>query len=165
MKNVIAIAAILASSSTFAFFGDNNGDTNGYVGHNGNGEFVGNGTGRGEADFTMEVEAEGKTYGSFAGDGKHNGNLYGNGYASDRNEDGSLVSGTDTASEADLAGNGAGEGKFKMKIGFKARGQMDADTRANGDTSANGYGYGYSSPYYGQNPHYSFAAPAGVYEK
>jgi len=163
MKNVIAIAAILASSSSFAFFSDNS-DTNGYVGHNGDAEFVGMGTGRGEADFTMEVEAEGKTYGSFAGDGKHNGNFYGNGYGEDARDNGYVGTGTDSATNADLAGNGAGEGKFAMKIGFKARGQMDADTKAKGNTSANGYGYGYQSPYYGSAPYYTNVAP-GVYEK
>lgn len=157
MKNIIAIAiAATLTTPAFAFF--NNGDSNGYFGNNNNGEFVSNGTGRGEADFTMEVEAEGKTYGSFAGNGDNTGNFYGNGYASDRNEDGSLNSGADSVTNADVAGNGAGEGKFKMKIGFKARGDMDGNFRGNGDTATNGYGYGYETPYYGHRP-YAFAAP------
>lgn len=152
--NAIALATLVAtSSSAFAFFSDN-GNTNGYVGNVNNGEFKGMGTGRGEADFTMSVEAEGKTYGSFAGDGKNNGNFYGNGYGSDRNEDGAIVGGTNSDTNADVAGNGAGEGKFKMTIGFKARGQMDADTKAVADTSTNGYGYGYSTPYYGNAPYH-----------
>ena len=155
MKNLaLAITLIATAGSASAFFNDN-GNTNGYVGNVNNGEFVGNGTGRGEADFTMSVEAEGKTYGSFAGNGDTNGNFYGNGYASDRNEDGSVNSGADHNGAADLAGNGAGEGKFKMTIGFKARGDMNADTKAVADTSTNGYGYGYSSPYYGYAPYNS----------
>jgi hypothetical protein len=157
MKTLIATMALVASTSSFAFFDD--GNTYGGFVQDGRGNAYGNGTGVGSGDFTMEVEAEGKTYGSFAGDGKHNGNFYGNGYASDRNEDGSLVSGTDSVSNADVAGNGAGEGKFKMKIGMKARADMNANSKfdANNNVNANGYGYGYDTPYYGQRP-YAFEA-------
>jgi len=152
LTKIAAAALVINSASAMAFFNDN-GNTNGYVGNVNNGEFVGNGTGRGEADFTMSVEAEGRTNGNFTGNGNTNGNFYGNGYGSDRNEDGSVVSGANHDGKADVASSGAGEGKFKMTIGFKARGDMNADTKAVADTNTNGYGYGYSSPYYGQAPY------------
>ena len=152
--NAIALATLVAtSSSAFAFFSDN-GNTNGYVGNVNNGEFVGNGTGRGEADFGLTIEAEGSTAGNFTGNGKNNGNFYGNGYGSDRNEDGAIVGGTNSDTNADVAGNGNGTGKFKMSMNFKARGDMNANTKAVADTNTNGYGYGYSSPYYGHQPYH-----------
>ena len=56
MKKIIAIAAIVASAQASAFFDNGNGSMNGA--NNANGDFVGNGTGEGEATFSMNIAAE-----------------------------------------------------------------------------------------------------------
>ncbi len=76
MKKIIAIAAIIASAQVAAFdFGDSNTNTTGQ--YRGNGDFVGNGTGEGEATFSMEFKGRGRTNGDFKGNGDTNGNYAG----------------------------------------------------------------------------------------
>ena len=59
MKNVLAITAILASTSTFAFYG-NDGDSN-FSGYgDGNNNFATSGAGTGKGKFSMSINAEGQ---------------------------------------------------------------------------------------------------------
>lgn len=79
MKTLIATLAILASSSSFAFFGnDGDSNVNGYADTTNYG--YGNATGRGTGKFSMSINAEGSAdmdgNGAFTGE---NG-FYGNGY-------------------------------------------------------------------------------------
>ena len=67
MKKIIAIAAIVASAQASAFFDNSNGSMNGA--NNANGDFVGNGTGEGEATFSMNFSGKGRTAGDFKGNG------------------------------------------------------------------------------------------------
>jgi len=79
MKKTIAIAAMLASTSSFAFFG-NDGDSNfnGYTDNNVHGYT--NGEARGTGKFSMTINAEGSAdmNGSAAGTGDNG--MYGAGY-------------------------------------------------------------------------------------
>ena len=72
MKKIIAIAAIVATSSASAFWGNNsyNGYNNGY----GNGAFDGVGDASGAADFSMNFSGKGNT------NMRSNSNFAGNGY-------------------------------------------------------------------------------------
>ena len=75
MKKIIAIAAIVASAQASAFFDNSNGSMNGA--NKANSDFVGNGTGEGEATFSMNFSGKGRT----AGDFKRNGTTNTNGTA------------------------------------------------------------------------------------
>ena len=56
MKKVFALALVLASAQASAFYDSNNASyTNTY---GGNGEMLGNGTGEGEATFSMDFKAK-----------------------------------------------------------------------------------------------------------
>ena len=68
MKKIIAIAALIASASVSAMWGDNN-NSNGS--HNGAMDAAGNATGEGEATFSMSFTGKGKTAGDFKGNGNN----------------------------------------------------------------------------------------------
>jgi hypothetical protein len=80
MKKIAAIALVLASGSSFAFFGDSQ---NGYS--NGNGDMATNAAGRGNGaasgDFSMTINAKGTANFDGASDFAGNGRAYGNGYS------------------------------------------------------------------------------------
>jgi hypothetical protein len=78
MKKIIAIVAIIASAQASAFWDSSNGNTNGA--YKGNGDFVGNGTGEGEATFSMNFSGKGRTNGDFKGNGTTDGNMAGYSY-------------------------------------------------------------------------------------
>ena len=78
MKKIIAIAAIIASAQASAFWDSANGSTT--SGYNGNGDFVGNGSGEGEATFSMEFTGKGRTAGDMKANADSNGNFSGYGY-------------------------------------------------------------------------------------
>jgi hypothetical protein len=80
MKKIIAIAAIVASAQASAFFDNGNGSMNGA--NKANGDFVGNGTGEGEATFSMNFSGKGRTAGDAKGNASNNGNFTGYGYES-----------------------------------------------------------------------------------
>lgn len=106
MKNVIAIAAILASTQTFAFFDQGNSA----------GTFVQNGkadaTGKGEATFGMAFEGNGSTNGNtvFRGD--------------DNKDTGSATGFTDNS----------GSAKFSFNFSARAEGNGDMTNSVNGQT-------------------------------
>ena len=80
MKKIIAIAAILATTNSFAFFGDNtNTNTNGAWANNGAADVKGNATGEGEGSFSMTFEGAGKTNGKLTGNGTTNRRCIGSG--------------------------------------------------------------------------------------
>ena len=78
MKKIIAIAAIIASAQASAFWDSSNGSTAGN--YNGAADMVGNGTGEGEATFSMDFTGKGRTAGDFRGNGNTAGNFSGYGY-------------------------------------------------------------------------------------
>ncbi len=80
MKKIIAILAIVASTQAAAFWDSSNGSTSGA--YNGAGDFVGNGSGEGEATFSMNFKGRGRTSGDFRGNGDTSGNWSGYGYDS-----------------------------------------------------------------------------------
>ena len=80
MKKIIAIAAIIASAQAAAFWDSSNGSTTGA--YNGAGDFVGNGSGEGEATFSMDFTGKGRSNGDFKGNGDTTGNFSGYGYES-----------------------------------------------------------------------------------
>jgi hypothetical protein len=80
MKKIIAIAAIVASAQASAFFDNGNGSMNGA--NNANGDFLGNGSGEGEATFSMNFSGKGRTAGDVKGNASNNGNFTGYGYES-----------------------------------------------------------------------------------
>jgi len=77
MKKIIAIAAIIASAQASAFMDSANTNANGA--NNAKGDFIGNGTGEGEATFSMNFSGKGRTAGDFKGNGSTdtNGTAYG----------------------------------------------------------------------------------------
>jgi len=76
MKKIIAIAAVFASTSAFAFF--ENG-SNAFV-QDGRGQAVGNGQAEGEANFSMSFTGRGKTKGDFIGQAENGMNNRAYGY-------------------------------------------------------------------------------------
>ena len=80
MKKIIAIAAIIASAQASAFWDSSNGSTAGN--YNGAGDFIGNGTGEGEATFSMNFTGKGRTAGDFKGNADTAANASGYGYDS-----------------------------------------------------------------------------------
>ncbi len=80
MKKIIAIAAIIASAQASAFFDNSNGSMNGA--NNANGDFLGNGSGEGEATFSMNFSGKGRTAGDFKGNGSTDTNATAYGYES-----------------------------------------------------------------------------------
>jgi len=66
MKNLIALTAILASTSAFAFFEDGNGNHSGGVSSTMNGDAEG----RGVATFSMNFSASANTKANFDADGE-----------------------------------------------------------------------------------------------
>ena len=80
MKKIIAIAAIIGSAQASAFWDSSNGSTTGA--YNGAGDFVGNGTGEGEATFSMDFKGRGRTTGDFKSNADTDGNFSGYGYES-----------------------------------------------------------------------------------
>ena len=78
MKKIIAIAAIIASAQASAFWDSSNGSAN--SAYNGNGDFLGNGSGEGEATFSMNFTGKGRTAGDFKGNADTDGNFSGYGY-------------------------------------------------------------------------------------
>ena len=148
MKKIIAIAAILATTNSFAFFGDNaNTNTNGAFANNGAADVRGNGTAEGEATFGMTFEGTGSTKGKLTGNGNTNGAA--SGLASD-----DVDSQGRGNTYADAAANGRGEGdaagSAKFSFNFSGRGKANGDFTGNGNmkNDANGTAYGYETPYY-----------------
>jgi len=143
MKKIIAIAAILASTQTFAFFDDSN--SSGSFVNNGNADVVGNATGEGEATFGMVFEGTGKTAGQLTGNGTTNGAA--NGLASDNDATDGRVNGL-----ADAAANGRGEGdaagSAKFSFNFSGRGKAAGDFKGNGNMDNNNGFSSVSTPYY-----------------
>jgi len=80
MKKIIAIAAIIASAQASAFWDSSNGSGTGN--YNGAADMVGNGTGEGEATFSMDFTGKGRTAGDFRGNGNTAGDFSGYGYES-----------------------------------------------------------------------------------
>jgi len=79
MKKTIAIAALLASTSSFAFFG-NDGDSNFNTYGDGANNFASSGAGEAKGKFSMSINAEGSA--DMAGNAVNDTNtgFYGAGY-------------------------------------------------------------------------------------
>ena len=77
MKRIIFVSLLTASMSASAFFGTDNLYSGGES--NGAGKMNGNGTGEGEATFSMTFKGRGKSAGDFKGNGttNTNGTAYG----------------------------------------------------------------------------------------
>ena len=143
MKKIIAIAAILASTQSFAFFDDQN--TSSQFINNGKADVVGNGTGEGEATFGMTFEGTGSTSGKLTGNGNTNGAA--NGLASDDVDTSGRANGVaDAAANGRGEGNGSGSAKFSMN--FAARAKGNGDFRGNGVMDNNNGFQSASTPYY-----------------
>jgi hypothetical protein len=80
MKTLIATMALVAATSANAFVNDDRSNADGFFGNSGNGEFVGNGTGRGEATFTMSFTGKADMNSDVHGNGNNSTNVYGTGY-------------------------------------------------------------------------------------
>ena len=83
MKKIIALAAIIASAQASAFWDSwdsSNGSATGN--YNGAADMVGNGTGEGEATFSMNFTGKGRSAGDFKGNGNTAGDFSGYGYES-----------------------------------------------------------------------------------
>ena len=80
MKKIIAIAAMVASTQSFAFFNSGNGYNNNAGGdHNGQAQMNGNGSGDAEASFSMSFKARGSMKSDFDAKGSNasNGSAWG----------------------------------------------------------------------------------------
>lgn len=143
MKKIIAIAAILTSTQTFAFFDDQN--SSGSFVNNGNADVVGNATGEGDASFGMTFEGTGRTAGQFDGNGNTNGSA--NSWISDNDATSGRGDGN-----ADMVANGRGDGNAagsaKFSMNFTARAKSNGDFRSNGNMNNNNAFSSVSTPYY-----------------
>jgi hypothetical protein len=146
MKKIIALALVLNATTAFAFFGDNNGGTNGAFVNNGNADVIGNATGEGEATFGMTFEGTGSTQGQLTGNGNTNGAFAGS--ADDVRDNGRANGWGDAASNA--RGNGDASGSAKFSFNFSGRAKSAGDFRGNGNLDSNNNVYGYTQPYYYQ---------------
>jgi hypothetical protein len=144
MKTIIAIAAILASTQSFAFFSDNN-NTNGSFVNNGQADMFGDATGEGEATFGMTFEGSGSTSGAL------NGNTVGRVDA-----DGNLIDDYSTNGQSrgtgSVTGFGDGRGDAKgtarFSMNFSARAKGNGDFRGGSDMNTNNGFNSVSTPYY-----------------
>lgn len=75
MKTLITTMALVASTSSFAFFGDNDSNVNGY----GTNDFAGftNGNAHGTGKFSMSINAEGSAKMDGNASGAGNNGVYG----------------------------------------------------------------------------------------
>ena len=78
MKTLIATLALLASTSSFAFFGDNDSNVSGWSDSNVHGFTNGNAVGRGKFSMSIHAEGDAKMDGNASGTGTNG--MYGNGY-------------------------------------------------------------------------------------
>jgi hypothetical protein len=145
MKKIIAIAAIVASTNSFAFFDDQN--TNGSFVNNGNADMFGDATGEGEATFGMTFEGSGSTNGAL------NGNTVGRVDA-----DGNLIDDHSTNGQSRGTGSvtgfgdgrGDAKGTAKFSMNFAARAKGNGDFRGGSDMNTNNGFASESTPYYYQ---------------
>jgi hypothetical protein len=143
MKTIIAIAAILVSTQTFAFFDDQN--TSGSFVNNGQADMFGDAKGEGEATFGMTFEGTGSTNGAL------NGNTVGR-----VNADGNLIDDHSTNGQSRGAGSvtgfgdgrGDAKGSAKFSFNFSARAKGDADFRGGSDMNTNNGFHQVTTPYY-----------------
>ena len=143
MKKIIAIAAIVASTNSFAFFSDNN-DAQGQFINNGNADVVGNATGEGEATFGITFEGSGTTHGLMTGNGSNNGNIVARG--DDARDNGSATGFADNTANGRGEGQGSGSAKFSMT--FSGRAKSAGDFKGNGNMDSNNGFNSVSTPYY-----------------
>jgi len=68
MKNIIAIAAIVASSASFAYMDNNHSGAEGGMANSIENKTTGNAEARGTANFTMSFSGSGKAIGDFLSD-------------------------------------------------------------------------------------------------
>jgi hypothetical protein len=142
MKKIIAIAAILASTQSFAFFDE--GNNSGSLMSNSNADVVGNATGEGEATFGMTFEGTGSTAGNIRGNGSNNGNFVGRG--DDVRDSGSATAYADNGVAG--SGNGDASGSAKFSFNFSARAKGNGDFTGNGDFNNHGGFNSVQTPYY-----------------
>jgi hypothetical protein len=142
MKKIIAIAAILASTQTFAFFDE--GNNSGSLMSNSNADVVGNATGEGEATFGMTFEGTGSTAGNIRGNGSNNGNFVGRG--DDVRDSGSATAYADNGVAG--SGNGDAAGSAKFSFNFSGRAKAAGDFTGNGDFNNHGGFNSVTTPYY-----------------
>jgi len=145
MKKIIAIAAIVASTQTFAFFNDGN-VSNAFV-QDGRGNANGNATGSAEGTFGMNFEADGDTSGSFLGNNAGNFRNDVN-YVDAYDSNGNYIGKVATSTHGN--GNGRAKGGAKFGMTFSGRANGNADMKADGNFNGNheSRGYGYDRPYY-----------------
>lgn len=145
MKKLIAIAAVLASTQSFAFFNDGY-NNNSFV-QDGRGNATGNAKGNVGGSFGINFAADGDTDGSFLG---NNRGVWDNSvrYVDAYDKDGNLIGKIQTGSSAN--GQGRTKGGMKFGMNFSGNASGDADVASKGDFNSNTANrvYGYDRPYY-----------------
>ena len=143
MKKIIAIAAILASTQSFAFFDE--GNNSGSLMSNSNADVVGNATGEGEATFGMTFEGSGSTNGALNGNTVGRVDADGN-IVDDYNTNGQSRGTGSVTGFGDGRGDAKGTAKFSMN--FAARAKGNGDFRGGSDMNTNNGFNSVSTPYY-----------------
>jgi len=142
MKKIIAIAAILVSTQSYAFFDD--GNANGTFVNNGKADVTGNATGEGEGSFNMSFTGEGATKGKTNFVGNNNGSI--NGRADDSRDTGAMNGIADNAASGRGEGDASGKAQFAMS--FAGRAKANGDFKGNGNLDNNNAFASQSTPYY-----------------